>query len=314
MQAWPWRKNESDLLFGPEHWQRLLAQVQERSDPARTLARNRRAERLWQEGYVAWQDGNREQAELRFREAVLEEPGLADGYLALLAVAGADERSQIIQALAHCADDVRSYQRRFGLYLDSGYYPLFFERVLIANADDCRLLYARHLLELDELEAATLWASRCRQGDSRTQAILGKIALAERRYERAIELLQKVAADPQLEADSQLGIGIALEEIGLLEGACSAFEQSAHLASTTEARRYARYRLARAHGALGRDSEARRILEQLYAEDVGYLDVASLLGLRAHTEADDSDPFAALVAELESGRVATDPRIADNRQ
>lgn len=308
-----------DKIFSPEHWDRVLMSVEGR--PLDAAPRNRRAERLWSAGYDAWHAENNPRAIELFRAAVVEEPGLADGYLGLYALSDGFDES-ICQALAHTAGRLRELQRRLDKRLTAYYFPLFFEPVPLSSPDDARLAFVRHLSKSGQFTAGQVWLARCNPRDSRTLALAGRMALDEGRYQDAVAHLQRVAAaGDELHGEAQLGIGIALEMLGLYTGAAGALRSAVKNAHHGHARRYARYRLARVYEQAGDEAKARRLLEQLYAEDARYLDVAGRLGLGASQEAPqealpESPPadsaWRAIVTELESGRVVTDPSIRDN--
>lgn len=314
MSNWPWRKQSSEL-FAPKHWERVLSGAEQHT-AAEAPSRNRKAERLWSAAHDAWARQDLQRSKDLFTEAVLEEPALADGYLGLFAIGdGFDE--QICQALAVTADGLREYQRRLDKKLVGFYYPLLFEPVQISSPDDARLAFVRYLSKTGQFTAAAVWLARCNASDTRTMALKGQLALDEGHFEEAVEILQKVAElDEQLRCDAHLGLAIALEELGMLEGARLALLSAAKEASNDYAQRYSRYRLALVHEALGEAAFARKIYEQLYMEDVHYLDVAARLGRRSSTPATAvdalADPFTAIVAELEAGRLATGTEIADN--
>lgn len=297
-----------ETIFSPEHWDRILASLEGKA------VRNRKAERLWSQGYDAWHAENNPRALQMFRAAVAEEPGLADGYLGLYALSdGFDEG--VCQALAHTAERLRELQRRLDKRLTAYYFPLFFEPVPLSGPDDARLAFVRHLSKSGQFTAGQVWLSRCNPSDSRTLALAGRLALDQGRYQDAVEQLQQVAAgDDELRGEAQLGMGIALEMLGLYTGAATALRAAVLSANHGHARRYARYRLARVYEQDGQESKAQRLLEQLYSEDARYLDVAVRLGLRSATLAveEPTSAWQAIVDELESGRVVTDPSIHDN--
>jgi tetratricopeptide (TPR) repeat protein len=316
MTNWPWNNDEKTLL-SPEHWEAVLSDADQYAESAQPI-RNRKTERLWADAYAALQRSDRERAIDLFQQCAAAEPGLADAYLALFGLLGDDE--QICQALAVTAPRLREYQRRFEQKLNTRYTPLYFASVLLASPDDARLAYARYLSVSGQIAGATAWTARCKQTDTRTIALLARISLDEGRWQDAAAYFQQVISlDDELRADAQLGLAFALEQLGFDEGARSSFVAAADLAPTEKARRYCRYRLALTHERMGEQAKARRILEQIYAEDVDYLDVAERLGagstVVSQTTPDGGlDPFEAIVANLEAGRLATDPAIADNNQ
>jgi tetratricopeptide (TPR) repeat protein len=298
-------------LFSPEHWDLILRSAEQ--DAAALPRRNRQAEQLWIAGHDAWHAENSPRAGELFRAAVEEAPGLADGYLGLFALShGFDEA--ICQALAVTAERLGEYQVRFDKPLRAYYFPLYFESVAIESPDDARLALVRYLAKTQQFTAATTWLERCRPQDTRTLALAGRLALDEGRLEDAVSHLQQVAAlDEELRGDAHLGLGIALAGMGLLDGAAVSLQASIDTTRHEHAKRYARYRLALVFDDSGRQRDARQLLEHLYSQDAGYRDVAQRLGLdRLPDSSTLADPWADIVAELESGRVTTDPSIHDN--
>ena len=297
--------------LSPQHWGRVLDAVE--GGPKR---RNRRAEQLWSSAYDAWHAENGPRALELFRRAVLEDPGLADGYLGLYALSdGLDE--SICQALAVTAERLRECQRRLDKPLTAYYVPLLFEPVALSSPDDARLALVRYLVKTGQPAAAEAWLSRCRSGDSRTMALGARLAFDRRDYEGAVSRLQQIVAlDEELRSDAYLLMGICLDALGRHESALSALDASVGCAHHDKVRHYARYRTALVQERLGQEQASRRTLEHIYAQDAGFLDVASRLGVHTEEEAAEEEGdavWARLCAELESGRVNSDPQIADNR-
>lgn len=105
--------------------------------------------------------------EKALEQALLEDPSMADSWLALFLLeslkptSSYERYSGIAQALAVCADRLGEQQLQFERHLAAYYVPLMATRVAIATPTDARLVYVGHLTARREHAAAEGWLERC---------------------------------------------------------------------------------------------------------------------------------------------------------
>lgn len=273
-------------VFSNIHWDAILAQVDSKASD-----RNKRAEKLWARGYDFWLAQKKEQAKQLFEASVLEDPGLADGYLGLYAL---DENNEnVCLALAYSALKIGECQRRLDRKLQAYYCPLFYEAVAITSADDARLALVRYLSKNKRVNAAPYWLERCVDLDTRTLALQARLALLSKNWNSAIHYCGQIALlDDELYGDAFLGLGLAFEGMGEYSQAAESYRHSS-LFGHDQAREYARYRL---EGAINLQRNP--------------LTLSLPYGERDRPKVNS---WEMLLAELQSGRVADSPEIPDNK-
>lgn len=287
----------------------------------------KRAAGHWRLGYRAWLLGNTSEAEHHWHDAVLLDPQLADAHLGLYLVRGDDDS---LLKLAVNADRLGETRGGFES-LPATYRPIAFTPVPLRSSDDARLAWAVRLASVDTALACR-WLGGCSDlGSSCAIAVSAMIAMEERDYERAIDLYQQVIElDETLRCDAYLSLGICMLALGRHTGAAWALAGAAEKATRDRQRLYARYRRAEALELAGEPALARAELELIYAEATDYRDVADRLRAKVGFDSSGSDQrgyghqiappalddtaWRAIVNSIESGLVADDPALPDNRR
>lgn len=311
-------------IFSPEHWDaiRLAGILLDRGAEPEPVAA---AAALWVAGQQSWLQGlnspNLSDLALArdcWRLAVRHDAGMADawaGLCSIRALYGDPGADGAIEALALCADRLGEQQRAHNLAVLPFYVPLAYDALPVETPDDARRQFVRLRTLTGDLESARAMLARCDRDHVRTAAVTAGVELQAGEYERAIALLQRVVREePRLEVDAKLGIATAMERIGLLHGAIGGMKDFIAATTHRKARLYARYQLTRIYLEHDQVQEARVELECLYAEDVYFRNVAELLGREpAQERLRREQEWTAIVAGVESGFVAEEPEIIDDR-
>jgi TolB-like protein/Flp pilus assembly protein TadD len=256
--------------------------------PARTTTTNLEAYNAYLRGRFYWNEGDPtdlEKARQNFERALEIDPGyalahaaMADYYSALpfyssslpdevfpkakAAVAKALELdSQLAEAHAALAYirtyydwDWRDAGKEFVLAL-----------ALDPNNASLRHRYSRYLSSVGRTEEALVHMQRARELDPLSliiQANVGVIHYFGRQFDETLRHLRQLAATEPEFPVAHWGIGLALEQMGDMDGALASFQKAAEL---TERGTNVLASMGRAYAASGKPDEARKILQELAA-------------------------------------------------
>jgi TolB-like protein/Flp pilus assembly protein TadD len=256
--------------------------------PARTTTTNLEAYNAYLRGRFYWNEGDPtdlEKARQNFERALEIDPGyalahaaMADYYSALpfyssslpdevfpkakAAVAKALELdSQLAEAHAALAYirtyydwDWRDAGKEFELAL-----------ALDPNNASLRHRYSRYLSSVGRTEEALVHMQRARELDPLSliiQANVGVIHYFGRQFDETLRHLRQLAATEPEFPVAHWGIGLALEQMGDMDGALASFQKAAEL---TERGTNVLASMGRAYAASGKPDEARKILQELAA-------------------------------------------------
>lgn len=300
-----------------------------------------KAERLWLKGADRIEAGDHQGALECFEQALERDPSLTD---ALLGIHLVDPlRPGLLEGMLEGIDRFGDCRDRFGRRLYSFYQPLAFASVRLELADDVRRARAKELSLAGDHEDAEQLLGGCIDCPL-TEMGWARLHFARADWERCLQVLQSIGiASGELGLDLLLFRGICLRNLGMLSPAVEALTAAVNDAERQALGRMARYERAVAYELAGELDQARVELEAIYAEDVTYRDVAQrLAALNARTAEQqgtgnqvatpqatrepiaeatgelaeapaDEDPFEAIVRSLESGQLADDPDLPDNR-
>lgn len=288
-------------------------------EPARTIRPSLGPEKLWRKGWEAYEAGNDAEAEHHWRRALDRDPGMADALLGLHALNPSD--NDLLEQLVEHIDRFGECQERFQRRLVSAYFPVGFAHEPIEVKDDVLRAWAGILSVRERYDEASAVLSRCRPSRY-TNAVKLRLAFDRHDHDQCMAIAQNNEMPEALDSDIALLVGVSLIELGLHQVAADRLKAALKRSDGKVPTLALRYQLARCYHRLGDEKRYTAELQQIYAVDVSFADVAERLGIdtSGRTEVDDDSEtldaearWEAIVAELEAGEPADSKQIHDNR-
>src|SRR3990167_2271151 len=104
------------------------------------LLAQRKAEKLWRAGHRAWLEGQPQEAQSRWQQALDKDPTMADAMLGLYSLD--DTQIDLLQSMLIHLDRFGKTREKFHLPLYGYYYPAAFMLERLETADDLRRAWA----------------------------------------------------------------------------------------------------------------------------------------------------------------------------
>ncbi|GAB3114448.1 AAA family ATPase [Streptomyces calidiresistens] len=245
------------------------------------------ADLAWVRGADAYVAGVYAEAEECFRDAVREDPGMADAWLGLHALR-VDAGTALSRMYAH-RDRFGDQRARHGRPLASWYWLGWWVQPVLETRRDLLLAHASHLLDGRRLAELDRALDECPPPASDPAAgfLHACRAYLARDWETLYRRTASLLDDPQLGVEAGLFAGMARVRMDMFDQAEPILATAlARCRSEQPQRKELRYWLARAREGNGRGAAAIALYRSVLEADPGFMDAAARLQALA-----DEDPM-----------------------
>jgi tetratricopeptide (TPR) repeat protein len=246
------------------------------------------------DAYVA---GEYQQAEVQFRAAVEDDPGMADAWLGLHALK-VDVAVAVVAMHTH-RERFGEQRAKYGRPLNSWYWLGWWVQLVLETPRDLALAHASHWLDgrhLPELDAALALCPPPEQ-DAATRFLLACRAYLGKDWQQLLRHTAGLDDDALLGVEAGLFAGMARVRLGLYAKAEQVLATAlVRCRSEHPQRKELRYWLARAYEETGRTPAALPLYRAVHQADPSFMDTAARLSSLAAGE--PLDEYGGLTARL----------------